>query len=165
MVEVMLDNQQICYYVYKRPHVDLFLQKVSEWFHVVVFTASVPEYADPVIGILFDFVASLLIFLISLDWLDSTRTVIQKRYFRDSCTAVGSSYMKDLTLVEKDLSKVRLSWKCINDCRFFLWIIPPFVLACTLKMGFLLIRGFQTRTIKVCLIYLCSLMLFDLREM
>ena len=50
MVEVMLDNQQICYYVYKRPHVDFFLQKVAEWFHVVVFTASVAEYADPVIG-------------------------------------------------------------------------------------------------------------------
>ncbi len=30
MVEVMLEQQQICYYVYKRPHVDYFLQKVSD---------------------------------------------------------------------------------------------------------------------------------------
>ncbi|KAJ3371306.1 Nuclear envelope morphology protein 1 [Kappamyces sp. JEL0680] len=91
MVEVMLEQQQICYYVYKRPHVDYFLQKVAEWFKIVIFTASVPEYADPVI-----------------DWLDSSRTLISKRYFRDSCTPVGASYMKDLTMVEKDLAKVCL---------------------------------------------------------
>jgi TFIIF-interacting CTD phosphatase-like protein len=41
-----------------------------------------------------------------IDWIDTSRTLISKRYFRDSCTAVGASYMKDLTLVEKDLSKV-----------------------------------------------------------
>ena len=61
MVEVMLEgsnssahsgisHQQICYYVYKRPHLDYFLSKVSEWFTLVIFTASVAEYADPVIG-------------------------------------------------------------------------------------------------------------------
>ncbi|KAJ1567543.1 Nuclear envelope morphology protein 1 [Nowakowskiella sp. JEL0078] len=38
---------------------------VSDWYKVVIFTASMPEYADPVI-----------------DWLDSNRTLISKRYFR-----------------------------------------------------------------------------------
>ncbi|MCO5599366.1 hypothetical protein L7F22_053467 [Adiantum nelumboides] len=55
-VEVVLDGRSIVYHVYKRPHVDYFLRKVASWYHVVVFTASVQEYADPVI-----------------DWLDQGR--------------------------------------------------------------------------------------------
>jgi TFIIF-interacting CTD phosphatase-like protein len=39
--------------------------KVSEWYKVVVFTASMSEYADPVI-----------------DWLDQENRLISKRYFR-----------------------------------------------------------------------------------
>ena len=89
MVEVQLPGTPICYYVYKRPHLDYFLAKVAEWFNLVVFTASVAEYADPVI-----------------DWLDSSRTLFTKRYFRPDCTPVGNGYVKDLSLVEKDLSKV-----------------------------------------------------------
>lgn len=91
MVEVQLPGTPICYYVYKRPHLDYFLAKVAEWFNLVVFTASVAEYADPVI-----------------DWLDSSRTLFTKRYFRPDCTPVGNGYVKDLSLVEKDLSKVCL---------------------------------------------------------
>ncbi|KAJ3272699.1 Nuclear envelope morphology protein 1 [Terramyces sp. JEL0728] len=80
-----------------------FTVEVSEWFKVVVFTASMPEYADPVI-----------------DWLDSTRTLISKRYFRDSCTPSGQSFMKDLQLVEQDLSKVIL----IDNAPFCFGINP-----------------------------------------
>ncbi|KAI8901777.1 NLI interacting factor-like phosphatase-domain-containing protein [Globomyces pollinis-pini] len=100
LVEVLLDKHVCLYYVYKRPYCDLFLKKVSEWFKIVIFTylsthlnhsASVPEYADPVI-----------------DWLDPTRTLISKRYFRDSCVPSRGSFMKNLELVEPDLSKVIL---------------------------------------------------------
>ena len=61
MVEVLIDKHICLYYVYKRPHVDMFLKKVSEWYRLVIFTASMAEYADPVI-----------------DWLDSSRTLIAK---------------------------------------------------------------------------------------
>ncbi|CAI2162813.1 7299_t:CDS:10 [Funneliformis geosporum] len=91
MIEVMVDNHACLYYVYKRPHVDHFLKKVSEWYKVVIFTASMPEYADPVI-----------------DWLDPNKSLIGNRYFRQSCTNRSGAYIKDLTIVEPDLSKVCL---------------------------------------------------------
>ena len=40
--------------------------KVSAWYTLVIFTASMQEYADPVI-----------------DWLDAGRGIIGKRFFRE----------------------------------------------------------------------------------
>ncbi|CAG8435029.1 7265_t:CDS:2 [Diversispora eburnea] len=76
MIEVMVDNHACLYYMHKRPHVDHFLKKVSEWYKVIIFTASMPEYADPVI-----------------DLLDPNRNLISRRLFH-------------LTIVEPDLSRV-----------------------------------------------------------
>ncbi|QRW04903.1 NLI interacting factor-like phosphatase [Ceratobasidium sp. AG-Ba] len=47
MVEVVLGGRSTLYHVYKRPFVDFFLRKVSSWYTLVIFTASMPEYADP----------------------------------------------------------------------------------------------------------------------
>ncbi|KAJ3223589.1 Nuclear envelope morphology protein 1 [Clydaea vesicula] len=91
MVEVLIDKHICMYYVYKRPHVDYFLQKVSEWYKVVIFTASMAEYADPVI-----------------DWLDKSKTLISSRYFRQSCTLMRGVFLKDLTVIDQDLSNVCL---------------------------------------------------------
>lgn len=56
----------------------------------MIFTASMPEYADPVI-----------------DWLDGGRNLFAKKLYRENChVQPNGSYIKDLTLVEKDLSRV-----------------------------------------------------------
>ena len=81
----------ILYYVHKRPHCDEFLRKVCKWFKLVVFTASVQEYADPVI-----------------DWLEQERKFFQARYYRQHCTFRNGAYIKDLSAVEPDLSKVMI---------------------------------------------------------
>ncbi|EIN10915.1 NIF-domain-containing protein [Punctularia strigosozonata HHB-11173 SS5] len=92
IVEVMLGGRRTVYHVHKRPFVDYFLRKVSTWYTLVIFTASMQEYADPVI-----------------DWLDAGRGILERRFFRESCTQhPNGSYMKDLTLVEQDLSRVCL---------------------------------------------------------
>ncbi|CAH7667075.1 NLI interacting factor-like phosphatase-domain-containing protein [Phakopsora pachyrhizi] len=91
VVEVVLDGRIVVYHVYKRPWVDFFLKTVSSWYTVVIFTASMREYADPVI-----------------DWLDQGRGLIDARLFRESCTNIKGSYAKDLSIVEKDLSRVCL---------------------------------------------------------
>ncbi|GAA5878006.1 hypothetical protein JCM3774_005977 [Rhodotorula dairenensis] len=94
VVEVVLDGRSTVYTVYKRPWVDFFLRKVSSWYTVVIFTASLPEYADPVI-----------------DWLDGgdgRGGMIGARLFRSDCVARNGSYMKDLSVVEPDLSRVCL---------------------------------------------------------
>ncbi|KAK3358889.1 HAD-like domain-containing protein [Lasiosphaeria hispida] len=81
----------ILYYVHKRPHCDEFLRRVSKWYNLVVFTASVQEYADPVI-----------------DWLESDRKYFSARYYRQHCTFRHGAFIKDLSSVEPDLSKVMI---------------------------------------------------------
>ena len=90
-IEVHMDGRRVCYQVYKRPWVDYFLRKVASWYHVVIFTASIKEYADPVIN-----------------WLDGGQGLISGRLFRDSCTLRNGSYLKNLEIVEEDLSRVCL---------------------------------------------------------
>jgi len=79
----------ILYYVHKRPHCDEFLRKVCKWYKLVIFTASVQEYADPVI-----------------DWLELERKFFVGRYYRQHCTFRNGAYVKDLSSIEPDLSKV-----------------------------------------------------------
>ncbi|KAJ9205626.1 hypothetical protein DTO271D3_2503 [Paecilomyces variotii] len=81
----------ILYYVHKRPHCDEFLRKVCKWYKLVIFTASVQEYADPVI-----------------DWLEQERKYFHARYYRQHCTLRNGAYIKDLSSVEPDLSKVMI---------------------------------------------------------
>lgn len=92
MIEVVLGGRSTLYHVYKRPFVDFFLRKVSSWYTLVIFTASMPEYADPVI-----------------DWLDAGRGMFSRRLFRESCTQLpNGGYTKDLSLIDPDLSRVCL---------------------------------------------------------
>ncbi|KAI9486399.1 MAG: CRE-SCPL-2 protein [Benjaminiella poitrasii] len=90
-IEVTSDKQSILYEVYKRPHVDFFLSTISKWYKVVIFTASMSEYADLVI-----------------DWLDQDQSYISQRYFRQSCILKDGNFLKDISIAESDLSKVCL---------------------------------------------------------
>lgn len=81
----------ILYYVHERPYCHDFLRKVCKWYNLIVFTASVQEYADPVI-----------------DWLERERKYFSGRYYRQHCTFRNGAYIKDLTQVEPDLSKVMI---------------------------------------------------------
>ncbi len=65
--------------------------QVCKWYNLVVFTASVQEYADPVI-----------------DWLESERKFFSARYYRQHCTFRHGAFIKDLSAVEPDLSKVMI---------------------------------------------------------
>lgn len=77
MVEVVLGGKSTLYHVYKRPFVDFFLRTVSGWYTLVIFTASMKEYADPVI-----------------DWLDAGRGILAQRLFRDVLHSSHSSSVK-----------------------------------------------------------------------
>ncbi|KAF4119972.1 hypothetical protein GMORB2_3383 [Geosmithia morbida] len=81
----------ILYWVNKRPFCDEFLRRVVKWFNLVIFTASVQEYADPVI-----------------DWLESEKKFFSARYYRQHCTYRQGAYIKDLSAVEPDLSSVMI---------------------------------------------------------
>lgn len=87
-----LGRTAVIYHVLKRPHLDYFLHKVSQWFRIVIFTASVSEYADPIIDRLGN----------------SSSTKMHARYYRDSCVGTSDGLGKDLQLIEKDLANVIL---------------------------------------------------------
>ncbi|GBE80706.1 predicted protein [Sparassis crispa] len=73
-------------YVIKRPGVDNFLKKMGEIYEVVVFTASLSKYADPV-----------------LDKLD-IHQVVSHRLFRESCYNHRGNYVKDLSQLGRSVS-------------------------------------------------------------
>ncbi|KAK1054881.1 Nuclear envelope morphology protein 1 [Friedmanniomyces endolithicus] len=81
----------ILYYVHERPGCHEFLRKMAKWYNLIVFTASVQEYADPVV-----------------DWLERERKYFSGRYYRQHCTFRNGAYIKDLAQVEPDLSKVMI---------------------------------------------------------
>jgi RNA polymerase II subunit A small phosphatase-like protein len=74
-------------YVAKRPGVDEFLIEMAKHYEIVIYTASLNKYADPL-----------------LDLLDPTR-VIRARLFRESCVYYEGNYVKDLSLIDRDLSQ------------------------------------------------------------
>ncbi|XP_029974500.1 carboxy-terminal domain RNA polymerase II polypeptide A small phosphatase 2 isoform X2 [Salarias fasciatus] len=84
-VEIEGTTHQV--YVLKRPHVDQFLSRMGELFECVLFTASLAKYADPV-----------------TDLLDH-RGVFRARLFRESCVFHQGCYVKDLSLLGRDLHK------------------------------------------------------------
>ncbi|RLV93286.1 Nuclear envelope morphology protein 1 [Spathaspora sp. JA1] len=109
MIEITLNkNVSSLYYVHKRPYCDYFLSEISKWFELQIFTASVKEYADPIINWL------------ESDLIDSRKQqqkhkytsaedipyspkIFSKRYYRNDCTyRRGVGYIKDLSKFIKD---------------------------------------------------------------
>eukprot|EP00163_Fabomonas_tropica_P007767 TRINITY_DN17440_c0_g2_i1.p1 TRINITY_DN17440_c0_g2~~TRINITY_DN17440_c0_g2_i1.p1 ORF type:complete len:497 (-),score=95.10 TRINITY_DN17440_c0_g2_i1:403-1893(-) len=74
--------------VWKRARVDQFLEQLAEFAEIVVFTASQPEYANPL-----------------LDVIDYNH-IISHRLCRDQCTNTDIGYIKDLSLLGRPLSRV-----------------------------------------------------------
>ncbi|KAL2355845.1 hypothetical protein BJ546DRAFT_1025396 [Cryomyces antarcticus] len=86
-IPVEIEGQYHNVYVIKRPGVDAFMKRVGELYEVVVFTASVSKYGDPL-----------------LDQLD-IHHVVHHRLFRESCYNHQGNYVKDLSQVGRDLRK------------------------------------------------------------
>ncbi|KAI8890602.1 NIF-domain-containing protein [Backusella circina FSU 941] len=85
IVPVEIDNQYHNVYVLKRPGVDEFMRRMGEIYEIVVFTASLAKYADPV-----------------LDMLDIHK-VVKHRLFRESCFNHKGTYVKDLSQLGREL--------------------------------------------------------------
>jgi RNA polymerase II subunit A small phosphatase-like protein len=86
IVPVEIENRWHNMYVQKRPGVDEFLRQMGELYEVVVYTASLGSYADPV-----------------LDHLDIYNAV-SHRLFRESCFRYRGNYIKDLSQLGRPMS-------------------------------------------------------------
>lgn len=66
-----------------------FTPQVSQWYDIVVFTASMEIYGAAV-----------------ADQLDNGRNILKRRYYRQHCTPDFGSYTKDLSAICNDLNRV-----------------------------------------------------------
>jgi len=87
VIPVEIENVTHMVYVAKRPGVDEFLVEMAKHYEIIIYTASLNKYADPL-----------------LDLLDPKKT-IRTRLFRESCVYYEGNYVKDLSLLNRDLSK------------------------------------------------------------
>lgn len=78
-------------FVRKRPYLDRFLEWCAAKYEVTVFTASQKVYAEKL-----------------LDLLDPHKRLVKYRLFRDSCLNVDGNFLKDLTVLGRDLSSTVL---------------------------------------------------------
>lgn len=86
IIPVAIDDAVHNVFVLKRPGVDQFLQRLGVHYEIIVYTASLSKYADPL-----------------LDKLDIHK-VINKRLFRESCVFHDGHYVKDLSLLSRNLN-------------------------------------------------------------
>ncbi|KDR22343.1 CTD nuclear envelope phosphatase 1 homolog isoform X1 [Zootermopsis nevadensis] len=89
VLKVTIDRHPVRFFVHKRPHVDFFLDIVSQWYELVVFTASMEIYGAAV-----------------ADKLDNNRGILRRRYYRQHCTPDLGSYTKDLSAICGDLTSI-----------------------------------------------------------
>jgi len=89
ILKVTIDRHPVRFFVHKRPHVDFFLSIVSQWYELVVFTASMEIYGTAV-----------------ADKLDNGKGLLKRRYYRQHCTLDFGSYTKDLSAICSDLASV-----------------------------------------------------------
>ena len=75
----------------KRPYLYEFLSYVKKLFEVVIFTASQKVYADCI-----------------LDLIEEKEKYVDHRLYRDSCVFSSGNYLKDLSILGRDLSNVVL---------------------------------------------------------
>ena len=85
---IELDNEIHDIYILIRPGVKQFLEKMSKIYEIVIFTASVSKYADPLI-----------------DFLDKENNC-KYRLFREHCTQINEIFVKELKYLRRDLKDV-----------------------------------------------------------
>ena len=88
IVPVEIEGETHMVYVLVRPHCAEFLRRMGELYEVVIFTASLRKYADPVIDLL------------------DTYKVVRYRLYRDSCVSTKGNFVKDLSTLGRDMKAI-----------------------------------------------------------
>ncbi|XP_018473195.2 uncharacterized protein LOC108844431 isoform X2 [Raphanus sativus] len=86
---VHFNEEEHTVYVRCRPHLQEFMERVSRLFEIIIFTASQSIYAEQLLNVL-----------------DPKRKLFRHRVYRDSCVFFDGNYLKDLSVLGRDLSRV-----------------------------------------------------------
>nr|XP_043636183.1 CTD small phosphatase-like protein 2 isoform X3 [Erigeron canadensis] len=76
-------------YVRCRPYLKEFMDRVAGLFEIIIFTASQSIYAEQLLNVL-----------------DPKRKVFRHRVYRESCVFLEGNYLKDLSVLGRDLARV-----------------------------------------------------------
>ena len=88
IININIDGRNHTIYALKRPNLDYFLKETSELFEIFIFTASISQYASPL-----------------LDELDKNN-ILNGRLFRQHCIYNNGLYIKDLKQIGRDLKDI-----------------------------------------------------------
>jgi len=88
ILKIELEGRYHDIHVLVRAGVDEFLEKMSKHYELIVFTASLSKYAEPLV-----------------DRLDP-KGVCYFRLFREHCTMINGAFVKDLKRLDRDLKDV-----------------------------------------------------------
>ena len=87
-LSIEVDGKDLDIYVLIRPGTQEFLERLAKIYEIVIFTASIKDYAEPVI-----------------DFIDKNK-VVTSRLFRNDCVYYNGNYIKNLSHLGRDLKKV-----------------------------------------------------------
>lgn len=87
-MRIIVEGRPIQVFVLIRPGVQYFLQRLALVYELVIYTASMSIYANPLV-----------------DTIDGDR-LIPYRLYRDHCFSYQGSYIKDLSLLGRPMSDV-----------------------------------------------------------
>ena len=65
-----------------RPYVQDVLEKLTQWYEIIVFTAGEQEYADEI-----------------LNYVDQSNQIFKKRLYRQDCIKLDNFFIKDLDII------------------------------------------------------------------
>lgn len=88
IIQIELENETHDIHVLVRPFVKEFLERMSKKYELVIFTASLSKYANPLLNII------------------DKNSHCLFRLFREHCTLINTAFVKDLTRLGRDLKDV-----------------------------------------------------------
>ena len=88
VIQIELENEMHDIHVMVRPGVKEFLEKMSKLYEIVIFTASVSKYADPLLNII------------------DKKGYCPHRLFREHCSLINTTFVKDLQRLGRDIKNI-----------------------------------------------------------
>ena len=88
IIKIEIENEIYDIHVLVRPGVKEFLEKMEKYYEIVIFTASISKYADILLNII------------------DPKGLCPFRLFREHCTLINNTFVKDLKKLGRDLKDI-----------------------------------------------------------